>query len=254
MRAAEPLGRIGQDAHASGSTSSAGVILGATALLVGAAASGSSTRRPGKRSAAVGARVSAKAAAEEGFGNIGARAQVDAWIAKFPVFMISKKFCPFCKKAKAALDELGASYEVLELEGAPGQSLVDDPAAIQDYMLEKTGARSVPRVFINGKFVGGGDDIVAMKASGELADLLRAAGAIAGGKKEEEEEPLVLDTATVAAAERALAATGVKIGDPFPEVTVQRGDEFPPSPFNLAEFASDKKVVLVGLPGAFTPT
>lgn len=32
--------------------------------------------------------------------------------------------------------------------------------AIQDYMKEKTGARSVPRVFVNGKFFGGGDDTV----------------------------------------------------------------------------------------------
>lgn len=32
--------------------------------------------------------------------------------------------------------------------------------AIQDYLKEKTGARSVPRVFINGTFFGGGDDTV----------------------------------------------------------------------------------------------
>lgn len=32
--------------------------------------------------------------------------------------------------------------------------------AIQDYMKQKTGARSVPRVFINGRFFGGGDATV----------------------------------------------------------------------------------------------
>ena len=41
--------------------------------------------------------------------------------------------------------------------------------AIQDYLKELTGARSVPRVFVNGKFYGGGDDTSAGAANGDLA-------------------------------------------------------------------------------------
>ena len=41
-------------------------------------------------------------------------------------------------------------------------------------MLGMTGGRSVPRVFINGKFIGGGDDTVAKASSGELLKLYNA--------------------------------------------------------------------------------
>ena len=39
---------------------------------------------------------------------------------------------------------------------------------IQDYMKTKTGARSVPRVFINGKFYGGGDETAAGAKNGDI--------------------------------------------------------------------------------------
>ena len=39
-------------------------------------------------------------------------------------------------------------------------------------MLELTGGRTVPRVFIDGKFTGGSDDIAALDRSGELARML----------------------------------------------------------------------------------
>jgi len=44
----------------------------------------------------------------------------------------------------------------------------------------------------------------------------------------------------------------VKVGDPIPDVKLDLG--FPPEKFDLAGFAKGKKIVLVGLPGAFTPT
>ena len=55
---------------------------------------------------------------------------------------------------------------VLEIEGRP------DMDEIQDKLLELTGARSVPRVFINGKFVGGGSEMKALKESGKLQELI----------------------------------------------------------------------------------
>jgi glutaredoxin 3 len=47
---------------------------------------------------------------------------------------------------------------------------------IQDALNEATGGRSVPRVFIGGNFIGGGDDTAAKQANGELAQLLQAVG------------------------------------------------------------------------------
>jgi len=84
------------------------------------------------------------------------------------VMMFSKSYCPFCDKAKNALKELGVDFEVMELDK------MADGGKIQDIMYNKTGARSVPRVFVQGKFVGGGDKTVAMKRSGELLKLINA--------------------------------------------------------------------------------
>jgi len=44
----------------------------------------------------------------------------------------------------------------------------------------------------------------------------------------------------------------VKVGDSIPAVELDKG--FPPEKVALADFCKGKKVVLVGLPGAFTPT
>jgi len=48
-------------------------------------------------------------------------------------------------------------------------------AQIQNALLEMTGARSVPRVFIGGKCIGGGDDTVRLAEEGTLKDMAAAA-------------------------------------------------------------------------------
>jgi len=48
------------------------------------------------------------------------------------------------------------------------------------------------------------------------------------------------------------ARKGVVVGDSVPSVDLHKG--FPPEKVSLTEFCKGKKVVLVGLPGAFTPT
>jgi len=47
-------------------------------------------------------------------------------------------------------------------------------------------------------------------------------------------------------------APSVKVGDLIPDVSLDLG--FPPEKVNIREFSKGKKIVLVGLPGAFTPT
>jgi glutaredoxin 3 len=105
-----------------------------------------------------------------------ARAKVEDLVAKHKVMVFSKSFCPFCTKGKAALAQfVGVPSEdvgVWELDSASSSEC----AAIQDALAEITGGRSVPRVFVGGKFIGGGDDTAAKAASGELAKLLQAAG------------------------------------------------------------------------------
>jgi len=95
-------------------------------------------------------------------------AMVQEKIKSNKAMMFCKTQCPFCVKAKKAMDDLGITVEVMNLDN------MEEGPAIQDIMLKMTGGRSVPRVFINGQFIGGGDDTVAKAASGELIKLYNA--------------------------------------------------------------------------------
>jgi glutaredoxin 3 len=98
---------------------------------------------------------------------------VQAEIKAHPVVVFSKSYCPYCSRAKSALASTGVhgkDIAVHELDKMP------DGSAIQS-ALSFTGATSVPRVFVGGKFIGGGDDTAALAASGKLKDLVKAAGA-----------------------------------------------------------------------------
>jgi glutaredoxin 3 len=93
------------------------------------------------------------------------------------VVIFSKTYCPYCVKGKRAMaqfvDVPSADVFLWELDqGTPA----DEGAAIQDALLDVTGGRSVPRVFVGGQFIGGGDDTAAKASSGELLRLLKAAG------------------------------------------------------------------------------
>lgn len=103
------------------------------------------------------------------------RNTIDKLIKDYAVFVVSKSYCPFCHTAKDVLNKYDIPSEkmkVMEIEGNP------DCAEIQDYMSQVTGGRTVPRVFINGKCIGGGNETASLHKSGELESLLRSAGAI----------------------------------------------------------------------------
>ena len=53
-----------------------------------------------------------------------------------------------------------------------------DGDAIQDYLLKLTGGRSVPRVFIDGSFIGGGDDNDLLARNGKLEVMVKEKGII----------------------------------------------------------------------------
>merc|ERR1712168_22264 len=96
-----------------------------------------------------------------------AKRWIEAKLAEKKVVVFSKTTCPFCHMAKAALE--GHDYLWIEIEKMPNM------AAIQDALLEMTGGRTVPRVFIGGKCIGGGSETRDAKASGELDRLIAAA-------------------------------------------------------------------------------
>jgi len=55
-----------------------------------------------------------------------------------------------------------------------------------------------------------------------------------------------------AAKKQRTAANQVSIGDQVPDVSLDKG--FPPEKVSLRDFCKDKKILVIGLPGAFTPT
>ncbi|CAM8974973.1 hypothetical protein QQ045_030926 [Rhodiola kirilowii] len=94
-------------------------------------------------------------------------------VADFPVVVFSKTYCGYCSRVKKLLKQLGASFKVVELNQ---ESDGDD---LQSALLEWTGQRTVPNVFIKGKHIGGCESVMELNQVGKLVPLLTDAGAIA---------------------------------------------------------------------------
>jgi len=82
------------------------------------------------------------------------------------IVIFSKESCPYCYDAKNVFDKMGQKYAVVELNKHPQMNNV------QDALNDMTGARTVPRVFIDGKCIGGGSDTVNLFKTGRLETML----------------------------------------------------------------------------------
>ncbi|XP_020285441.1 glutaredoxin-C4-like isoform X2 [Pseudomyrmex gracilis] len=91
---------------------------------------------------------------------------VNDLIAKDSIVIFSKSYCPYCKMAKEVFDKLKKKYSTIELDDR------EDAQEIQDVLGELTGARTVPRVFLNGECLGGGTDVKKLFENGELEKKL----------------------------------------------------------------------------------
>lgn len=82
------------------------------------------------------------------------------------VEMYTKMGCPYCSRAKRLLDSKGVAFEEIDITmGGPKRK----------EMLERApGHTTVPSIFIDGKHVGGSDDLARLEARGELDTLLAA--------------------------------------------------------------------------------
>ena len=81
--------------------------------------------------------------------------------------MYTTGFCPYCTRAEQFLHAKGvAQIEKIRID--------TDPSA-RNEMMESTGRRTVPQIFIGSTHVGGYDDLVALDKSGGLQALLDAA-------------------------------------------------------------------------------
>ncbi|XP_070303749.1 glutaredoxin 2 isoform X5 [Salvelinus sp. IW2-2015] len=82
------------------------------------------------------------------------------------IVIFSKTTCPYCKMAKNVFNEIGATYKVIELDEH------NDGRRLQEALAQMTGARTVPRVFINGNCIGGGSDTKELHQKGKLLPLI----------------------------------------------------------------------------------
>ncbi len=80
------------------------------------------------------------------------------------VIMYTTGSCPYCKMAENLLRSKGIQeIEKIRVDLEPDQ---------RAEMMEKTGRRTVPQIYIGGRYVGGYDDLSQLDRKGELTALL----------------------------------------------------------------------------------
>lgn len=81
------------------------------------------------------------------------------------VTMYSTASCPFCNHAEQLLVSKGATIDKIRVDLDPEQRVI---------MMEKTGRRTVPQIFIGERYIGGFEELRALDHAGGLAPLLEA--------------------------------------------------------------------------------
>jgi glutaredoxin 3 len=81
------------------------------------------------------------------------------------VVMYSTAVCPYCVRAEALLKQRG----VQQID----KIRIDLEPAERDRMIERTGRRTVPQIYIGDTHVGGFDDLAALDKAGGLMPLLQ---------------------------------------------------------------------------------
>jgi len=79
------------------------------------------------------------------------------------VKVYTTQICPYCYSAKALLKKRDVPYEEID---------VSRDAEKRRWLVEVSGMRTVPQIFIDGKPIGGSDELHALDRTGELEKLL----------------------------------------------------------------------------------
>ncbi len=83
------------------------------------------------------------------------------------VMMYTTGVCPFCRMAERLLESKGVTVmEKIRIDLEPEK---------RAEMMQKTGRRTVPQIYIGATHVGGFEELAALDHAGRLDDLLRAA-------------------------------------------------------------------------------
>ena len=82
------------------------------------------------------------------------------------VEIYSKTFCSYCWQAKRLLDSKGVEYKEIGIDmGGPDREMMIQRA---------NGRTTVPQIFIDGRHIGGCDDLYALERAGQLDRLIAA--------------------------------------------------------------------------------
>lgn len=76
-------------------------------------------------------------------------------------------WCGYCARAKALLERKGASYTEIDVSNNP---------SARDQMIERAqGRRTVPQIFVDGRYIGDSDELYALDRAGRLDAMLNPA-------------------------------------------------------------------------------
>ena len=70
--------------------------------------------------------------------------------------------CPFCIRAKRLLEARGIPFEDID---------VGNDDALREEIMQRTGRRTVPQIFVDERSIGGFEELAALDAAGKLAEL-----------------------------------------------------------------------------------
>jgi glutaredoxin 3 len=76
-------------------------------------------------------------------------------------------WCPYCQRAKGLLTRKNVVFREINVEDEP---------KLREEMIERSGRRTVPQIFVGDTHVGGCDDLFELERSGELDRLIQGAG------------------------------------------------------------------------------
>jgi glutaredoxin 3 len=79
------------------------------------------------------------------------------------ITMYSTSWCGYCAMARRLFESKGQSWDEIDVDGEAGR---------RDEMIERSGQRTVPQIWIGERHVGGYDDLAALERAGELDALL----------------------------------------------------------------------------------
>lgn len=77
--------------------------------------------------------------------------------------MYTTSWCGYCERARQLLHGKGAQFREISVEGQP---------ELRAQMIERSGRRTVPQIFIGAHHVGGSDELAELEAAGKLDALL----------------------------------------------------------------------------------